>query len=74
MNGERDMSKCVIQVQHMSESGFPLGGWQDYTHLNSPTSQTVVNQMVQARNAFRRVRVRAVDGAGRMIDMMAYVG
>lgn len=67
------MDRCIIQVQHMSEAGFPLGGWQDYTHLTSFTPQTIVSQMVQAQNAFRRVRVRAVDRVGRMIDMMAYV-
>ena len=60
-----------IQVQYLTSAGFPISDWQDMTFLNNPTQRNIWNQMIVAKQAWPRARVRAVDKQGRMIDMLA---
>ena len=64
--------RCIIQIQQLTNTGSPLGNWQDISHMSNATSMMVLQEMNQVRNRFNgRIRVRATDDRGRMIDMLA---
>jgi ribulose bisphosphate carboxylase small subunit len=62
---------CIIQIQQLTNTGFPLGNWQAISHMSNATDMMIMQEMNQVRNRFNgRIRVRATDNKGRMIDML----
>jgi hypothetical protein len=59
------MSNVTIQVQ------FPNNQWVTVKQVLLINDQNTISEMQQAQTSYNGARVRAVDGQGRLLDMLA---
>jgi len=66
------MDDIQIQIMRMNSDGsVPITNWETVRDSVSNNSQIVTQSMKEVKKTFgERVRVRAIDSSGRMIDML----
>jgi len=67
-----DMDNIQIQIMRMSADGkVAITNWETVRGSISNNSQVVVQNMKEVKNTFgERVRVRAIDTSGRVVDIL----
>jgi hypothetical protein len=66
------MNDIQIQIMRMNSDGtVPITNWETVRGSVSNNSQAITQSMNEVKKTFgERVRVRAIDSSGRMIDML----